>query len=80
MATDGHNHQTPIIDESAVRKLGEARAKITEQLSQIIVGQQQVIEELLICLFSRGHCLLEGVPGLAKTLLISTLSRTLNVV
>ena len=79
MATDGHNHQTPIIDESAVRKLGEAREKITEQLSQIIVGQQQVIEELLICLFSRGHCLLEGVPGLAKTLLISTLSRTLNL-
>lgn len=56
MATDGHNHQTPIVDESAVRKLGEAREKITEQLSQIIVGQQQVIEELLICLFSRGHC------------------------
>ncbi len=79
MATDGHNHQTPIVDESAVRKLGEAREKITEQLSQIIVGQQQVIEELLICLFSRGHCLLEGVPGLAKTLLISTLSRTLNL-
>ncbi|MBI2478958.1 MAG: AAA family ATPase, partial [Planctomycetia bacterium] len=79
MATDGHNHRTPTIDESAVRKLGEAREKITEQLAQIIVGQQQVIEELLICLFSRGHCLLEGVPGLAKTLLISTLSRTLNL-
>ncbi|MCA9146184.1 MAG: AAA family ATPase, partial [Planctomycetales bacterium] len=79
MATEGHNHETPNLDESAVRKLGEAREKITEQLSQIIVGQQQVIEELLICLFSRGHCLLEGVPGLAKTLLISTLSRTLNL-
>ena len=45
-----------------------------EQLSQVIVGQTQVIEELLISLFSRGHCLLEGVPGLAKTLMISTLS------
>ena len=48
-------------------------------LGQVIVGQQQVIEELLICLFSRGHCLLEGVPGLAKTLLISTLARTMSL-
>jgi MoxR-like ATPase len=45
----------------------------------VIVGQSQVIEELLISLFSRGHCLLEGVPGLAKTLMISTLSRTLSL-
>ena len=49
------------------------------QLPQVIVGQEQVIEELLISLFSRGHCLLEGVPGLAKTLMISTLARTLNL-
>ena len=62
-------------NEAAINKLGEAREKIIEQLSQVIVGQQQVIEELLISLFSRGHCLLEGVPGLAKTLMISTLSR-----
>jgi MoxR-like ATPase len=43
------------------------------------VGQADVIEELLICLFSRGHCLLEGVPGLAKTLLVSTLARSLDL-
>ena len=55
-------------ESDAIRKLGEAREKLMEQLSQIIVGQQQVVEELLISLFSRGHCLLEGVPGLAKTL------------
>ncbi len=66
-------------DSAAIRKLGEAREKILGQLSQVIVGQHQVIDELLICLFSRGHCLLEGVPGLAKTLMISTLSRTLNL-
>jgi MoxR-like ATPase len=48
-------------------------------LSQVIVGQDEVIEQLLIALFSRGHCLLEGVPGLAKTLMISTLARTLNL-
>ncbi len=70
---DGH------LDSSAIRKLGDAREKILGQLSQVIVGQEQVMEELLISLFSRGHCLLEGVPGLAKTLMISTLSRTLNL-
>ena len=66
-------------DSAAIEKLRSARQKITEQLAQVIVGQADVIEELLISLFSRGHCLLEGVPGLAKTLMISTLSRTLNL-
>jgi MoxR-like ATPase len=69
----------PAIAQDAVRKLSEARKVIAEQLSQVIVGQEQVIEELLISLFSRGHCLLEGVPGLAKTLMISTLARSLNL-
>jgi MoxR-like ATPase len=66
-------------DSAAIRKLNDAREKILQQLSQVIVGQNQVIEELLISLFSRSHCLLEGVPGLAKTLMISTLSRALNL-
>src|SRR6187397_2355581 len=66
-------------DSAAIRKLGHARQLILEQLGQVIVGQDQVIEELLISLFSRGHCLLEGVPGLAKTLMISTLARALNL-
>ena len=48
-------------------------------MSQIIVGQDAVIEQLLIALFSRGHCILEGVPGLAKTLMISTLARCLSM-
>ncbi|MEM8865680.1 MAG: MoxR family ATPase [Planctomycetota bacterium] len=52
---------------------------IKQQLAKVIVGQQDVIELLLITLFSRGHCLLEGAPGLAKTLLISTLARSLNL-
>jgi MoxR-like ATPase len=67
------------VPSAAIRKLGEAREKVVAQLSQVIVGQEHVIEELLISLFSRGHCLLEGVPGLAKTLMISTLSRSLNL-
>ncbi len=66
-------------ESAAIHKLCDAREKIQSQLSQVIVGQKQVIEELLISLFSRGHCLLEGVPGLAKTLMISTLSRALNL-
>jgi MoxR-like ATPase len=66
-------------DSTAIERLGSARQKIIDQLSQVIVGQTEVIEELLISLFSRGHCLLEGVPGLAKTLMISTLSRALNL-
>ncbi|HEX4144996.1 MAG TPA: MoxR family ATPase [Pirellulales bacterium] len=65
--------------DSAIHKLGAARQKILDQLAQVIVGQNAVIEELLISLFSRGHCLLEGVPGLAKTLMISTLARALNL-
>src|SRR4051812_32303062 len=71
--------QATISESAAVRRLNDAREKIVAQLSQTIVGQADVIEELLICLFARGHCLLEGVPGLAKTLMISTLARTLNL-
>jgi MoxR-like ATPase len=66
-------------DLEAVRRLKDAFASIKQQLSRIIVGQEEVIEELLISLFSKGHCILEGVPGLAKTLMISTLSRSLSL-
>src|SRR6187397_3012080 len=71
--------QATISESAAIRRLNDAREKIVGQLSQVIVGQTAVIEELLISLFARGHCLLEGVPGLAKTLLISTLARSLNL-
>ena len=66
-------------DLAAARALAEAAQGIKTQLSRVIVGQEAVIEELLIALFSKGHCLLEGVPGLAKTLMISTLARTLSL-
>jgi MoxR-like ATPase len=72
------NGDKPISSESVAR-LQAARGRITAQLGKVIVGQQDVIDELLISIFSRGHCLLEGVPGLAKTLLISTLARTLSL-
>ncbi len=73
------DHEPNPQETAAIDKLGAARRKIVAQLAQVIVGQNDVIEELLVSLFSRGHCLLEGVPGLAKTLMISTLSRTLNL-
>jgi MoxR-like ATPase len=60
-------------------RLQRARSQIQSQLSKIIVGQQEVIEQLLISIFARGHCLLEGVPGLAKTLMISSLAKTMNL-
>lgn len=67
------------ISPGSIEKLQAARENIIQQLGKVIVGQQDVVDELLISIFSRGHCLLEGVPGLAKTLLISTLARTMSL-
>jgi len=64
---------------ASVEKLQKGYHNLKSELGKVIVGQEQVIEELLIALFCRGHALLVGVPGLAKTLLISTLSRTLGL-
>ncbi len=66
-------------DLEAVEKLNEARNKIKNEIKKVIVGQERVIDELLIALLSNGHCLLIGVPGLAKTLMISTISRILDL-
>src|SRR4051812_41666886 len=64
-------------DLESMRKLKSAFDEIKKQLTRVIVGQDQVIEELLIALFSRGHCILVGVSGLAMTLIIPTLPRCL---
>ena len=66
-------------DIEAARRLKEAKEKIDTEVAKVIVGQKEVIEELLIALLAGGHCLLIGVPGLAKTLLISTLSKVLDL-
>ncbi|CUS96074.1 AAA family ATPase [Candidatus Kryptobacter tengchongensis] len=66
-------------DVELVQELSEAYKKIKNQISKVIVGQDKIIEELLIALFARGHCLLVGVPGLAKTLLIKTLAQALDL-
>jgi len=60
-------------------RLVDACQKIREQVGRIIVGQDDVIEQLLIAILARGHCLLEGVPGLAKTLMVRSLADTMNL-
>ena len=66
-------------DVAAVKAFVASFDALRGELAKVVVGQDRVIEELLIALFCRGHCILEGVPGLAKTLLISTLARTLSM-
>ncbi|HUY37125.1 MAG TPA: MoxR family ATPase [Pirellulales bacterium] len=66
-------------DVQAVQRLNDAYRRICGELSKVIVGQQSVIEELLVAMFACGHCLLVGVPGLAKTLMIRTLADTLSL-
>src|SRR5438034_6257807 len=66
-------------EAQAVVDLAAAYKQLTEQIAKVIVGQDQVVEQLLMALFSRGHCLLVGVPGLAKTLLVSTVSKILHL-
>ncbi|MEZ6135284.1 MAG: MoxR family ATPase [Pirellulaceae bacterium] len=75
----GVSSDSALRDSGAIEKLTAAREDILAQLGKVIVGQTAVVDELLISIFSRGHCLLEGVPGLAKTLMISTLARTMNL-
>jgi MoxR-like ATPase len=66
-------------DIQAVERLSEAYRNITDEIGKRIVGQHDVIEQLLIALFARGHCLLVGVPGLAKTMMIRTLADALSL-
>src|ERR687891_497544 len=66
-------------DLQAVERLSEAYRSIADEIAKRIVGQREVIEQLLIALFARGHCLLVGVPGLAKTLMIRTLADALSL-
>jgi MoxR-like ATPase len=69
----------PQDDLTAVDELARAKQQLQEQIEKRVVGQREVVEHLLISLFARGHCLFVGVPGLAKTLLISTLAEVLNL-
>ncbi len=66
-------------DMSAIERLNDGYRRIRKEMSKAIVGQERVLEELLIAIFARGHCLLVGVPGLAKTLIIRTLADSLSL-
>ncbi|MEZ6033346.1 MAG: AAA family ATPase [Planctomycetaceae bacterium] len=66
-------------DVAAIDELRDVYRRLRGELSKIIVGQDQVIEQLAICLFGRGHALLMGVPGLAKTLLVSRVAETMSL-
>jgi MoxR-like ATPase len=66
-------------DVAAVQRCEQGYRQIRDELSKVIIGQDQVIEQVLVAMFARGHALLEGVPGLAKTLLVSSLAQSLHL-
>lgn len=77
MQTPQHVDQMDADDVAAIDELRDVYAQLKEALAKIIIGQEQVIENLSICLFSQGHALLMGVPGLAKTLLVRKFAETM---
>ncbi len=81
MATDAPPSETELAgsDKETIEELKQAYADMTAQLERVIVGQNDVIEQLLVAIFCRAHALLVGVPGLAKTLLVSTVSDVLDL-
>lgn len=66
-------------DVEAVNALRDKYKILTAEIGKVIIGQNEVVEDVLICVLSKGHCLLVGVPGLAKTLLVNTISRVLGL-
>lgn len=66
-------------DLAAAKRLVDACGRVREQVSRVVVGQGEVIDQLLIAILSRGHCLLEGVPGLAKTLMVRSLAESMDL-
>ncbi len=73
------SNQLPPDDVAAIDELGKTYQSFRAELAKTIIGQDEVIEKLAICLFARGHALLMGVPGLAKTLLVSSVAQTFNL-
>jgi MoxR-like ATPase len=66
-------------DLAAIERLGQARKRLKDEISKVIVGQSHVVDDLLTAIFSRGHCLMIGVPGLAKTLMVRTISQAIDL-
>ncbi len=78
-ATTQTTHDMHADDVAAIDELREIYQKLKTELAKVIVGQDRVVEQICICLFARGHSLLMGVPGLAKTLLVSRLAETMSL-
>ena len=70
---------TEISDVELVKNLNEKYRELKNEIAKVIVGQDKIIEQIIISVLSRGHCLLVGVPGLAKTLIVKTLSEALDL-
>src|SRR5580693_9491041 len=70
---------TEELDLAELDELRTAHQQIRQQIARQIVGQDEVVDQLLIAVFARGHCILEGVPGLAKTLMVNSLARSLSL-
>ncbi|HBY62578.1 MAG TPA: AAA family ATPase, partial [Solibacterales bacterium] len=66
--------------KSRIDRFQQVQASIVEQVRRVIVGQDQVLEQVMIALFVGGHCLITGLPGTAKTLLVRTMAQTLGLV
>ena len=79
MANGDRQPAAPSDDVAAAKHLADSHRRIRQELAKVIVGQEGVLEQLLIAMFCRGHCILEGVPGLAKTLMISTVARIMDL-
>src|SRR5579872_3634524 len=70
---------TTASDLEAIARLGAARRKLKDEIAKVIVGQEHIVDDLLTALFARGHCLMIGVPGLAKTLMVRTIARAIDL-
>src|SRR5438477_12573994 len=70
---------TTASDLEAIARLGEARKKLKQEIAKAVVGQEHIVDQLLTALFARGHCLMIGVPGLAKTLMVRTIASAVDL-
>ena len=77
--TDSNSAQVNDDDVKSAEQLAEVYEKLRAELGRVIIGQDTVLKEVMIALFAKGHCLREGVPGLAKTLLVQTVAQALGM-
>jgi len=80
MSKLGNTTEGPIdLDPAALARLGRAREDLLAQIRRVIIGQEHILNDLLTAIFARGHCLMVGVPGLAKTLMVQTIARAIDL-